>query len=210
MNCTNDGTFVYCKIGEKLIIGTDTYRVFENGLAPNADFKGIIKIPNFFNDEPIVKIGQYAFTNNLKIEHIIIGENIKEIGRYALGDLPNCKSIYIPASVEILRYHSFSFYNNGNHSIGQGLTQITFAPKSKLKYIENTIVDQKHIQIFTPSILRPVCNGSIMLSTEKKEFFSPFSFKFCNIRSRALLQCTTQRRSNANKVFVIVLIIYSK
>ena len=205
MNCSNDDTFVYCKINGSIFVGTDEYRKFQNGLVAGAEFKGIIKIPDFYQGEPIVAVGQYAFTGNLKIENIIIGENVKEIKEYAFGDLPNCKTVFIPASVEILGPNSLYFYNMSLDGAGQGLTQIFFAPNSRLKYVESTIGAQKRIQIFSPSIINPICNGVIMSGAKIKELFSPYSFKFCNIKSRACRKCTLQWRSNTNNLLFLVI-----
>ena len=205
--CTNDGRIVFCQFGDTYYVGTNQTAI-TNGAIEGQNIKGTITIPDFYDSKPVVAVGTYAFTACEYVEHVIIGSNVKTIYTYAFGDMPNIKTMYIPASLEFIDYASIWFYNQSTGGDGKGFTQVTFAPKSQLKFVNLSFGRQDRVQIFIPDVIRPVCAHTIMQLVNKKEVFSPFSFTFCGVKSKTYLTSKC-RRTSSFSLLQITLLIYN-
>ena len=204
--CTNDSRLIYCPYGDSYYVGTNETK------SPNAAFegrniKGTVEIPDYFDSKPITAVGQYAFTSCFGIERVIIGANVREIHVYAFGDLPNCKMIYISASVEFLGSASFWFWNGSSNSAAEGHTQVVFAPKSQIKYIAGSFGRQAKVQFFLPDIVRPLCGGILMRYVKIKEIISPFSFTLCGIKTKSHFSAKCKRFSPISSVSLMLLVL---
>ena len=182
----NDGRLKYTKIDQSSYrVGTnpedDNYD-YGNGAFEGKNIKGTITIPDTFNSLPVKEVSIYAFTQCVNIEHIIIGKNVEIIGKYAFGDLPNVKTIYISSSVKKINTCGFLFWDQ-NADLSSGNVQVYFEANSHLETIDNAFGWKEHVQIFSPSIVTPTCVGSMFNSAKKVIVYSPYKFSFCNIES---------------------------
>ncbi|MDE7440200.1 MAG: leucine-rich repeat domain-containing protein, partial [Clostridia bacterium] len=66
-----------------------------------------IKIPSTYQDIPVGKISYDAFTNNLKLKHVIIPDGVKSIGENTFEHCFNLISIAIPDSVKSIGERAF-------------------------------------------------------------------------------------------------------
>lgn len=182
----NDGRFIYTKREDNTFrVGTnppDDVYSYGNGAVEGKNIKGTVTIPDQFQGIPVKEVSIYAFTQCINIEHIIIGKNVEIIGKYAFGDLPNVKTIYISSSVKIIKESGIIFWDSEN-DLSLGKVQIYIEANSKLETIENALGWKEEVHIFSPSIVTPQCSGYMFNSAKKVILFSPYEFRFCNIKS---------------------------
>ena len=146
----NDSCCKYFIIDSVLFVGDNT-TTRRNAVVNPSAVPSTIVIPDYFDSFPVKCIGQYAFTNLVGVTNIVLGKNVVSIYKYALGDLPNLRTINIPSSVQFLGPSSISFYNNSNNSAGRSLTQVLFEPKSSLEVISQSVfLNSINVQIFIP------------------------------------------------------------
>ena len=88
----------------------------------------------------VIKIGDYTFKNNSKVETVRLSENITEIGEYAFYNCTNLININID---KITSFGSYSFYNCTNAKIEQ-LSSHTYMV-GKYAFFNNKHI--KHINI---------------------------------------------------------------
>ncbi len=58
-----------------------------------------VEVPNELNGFPVLKIGNYAFFENLIVEHIILPNNVLEIGDNAFSGASNLMTIRLPMTI---------------------------------------------------------------------------------------------------------------
>lgn len=91
-----------------------TYSVLDDGgikllsyTSSDANEK-IISIPAEINGAPIEVLADGIFKSNLKLEKVIIPENVREIGAYAFSGCSSLNSIDLPQSLEVIGDDAFS------------------------------------------------------------------------------------------------------
>lgn len=204
-DCSTEGSLVICKFSSVVYVGNDAHEPM-NAIAKGSSINGTLTIPDFFNDEPISVVGQYAFARCASITHIIIGSNIKEIHTYAFGDMHNVKTVFIPASVERIDKDGIMFYNLSSDSFGTSTVQVLFAPNSRLKSFSDNFGHTYKTQVYLPNIIKPVCNGTVMRFNKVKEVISPYSFTFCGVKSKTVCSKAYKRKTNYCALSFVTLI----
>lgn len=164
-----------------------TYNVWENGEAEVYDVdKSLtdVVVPSTFEHEgktyEVKKVGRMAFSNNSKIESVVLPEGMVEIGYRAFGRMSSLKKVTIPNSVTKVGDACFE----GCASLtqvewGTGLREVSsrmFADCSGLKAIE------------LPEGIEKINGGSFSNCTSLKKIVFPKSVK--SFRYGALMNCT--------------------
>ena len=134
----DDGCNKYFKYDDELCVGNDT-DCQGNALVDINSVPSAIIIPDYFNGKPVVKIGKFAYTQHIEITYVSLGNNVRIIGYYAFGDLPNIRTINIPSSVEYIYGAGISFWNKTSSSKAVSLTQVLFSPNSNIKVIDSSV-----------------------------------------------------------------------
>lgn len=191
--CKCDEVIKYCVYDNEYYVGNNS-TVSANAPILGQSFEGTLVIPDFFESKPVVALGRYAFTGCRKLTKAIIGNNVREIHCYALGDLPNLETIFIPSSTEFIAANGIVYYNYSGISMSKGIKQVFFGPNSRLKILKRIFRDSEHVQIFTPNIINAKCFDGTFGNTKRVSIISSYSFSFCGVKSRVL--CTNKHRTN--------------
>ena len=184
----SDGVFNFMLINSnEYLLGTNETQYERgrgNAFLNDVEVPETLIIPDYFNDKKVTEIGQYAFTKCYNIIKLIIGNNIKIIHTKAFADLNNVKTIIIPSSLEILLYGSIYFWNSSSQPVSNGKVQVIFQENSKLNFIDHNFAQKDTLEIISPSILSPKCNGTLGSSVNHFHLYSFYSFKLCNLHFR--------------------------
>ncbi|MBR2302607.1 MAG: leucine-rich repeat domain-containing protein [Clostridia bacterium] len=87
-----------------------------------------IKLPDFINGYPVVKIDEAAFYHFYYLEKITFPSKLEEIGKNAFWYCGNIKEVEIPASVKVVGYYAFPYCSK--------LASVTFVDNSQLEKID--------------------------------------------------------------------------
>ncbi len=98
-----------------------------------------LTVPNTIDDEPVLQVGEGAFTNCSSLEEIILPANLIEIEDYAFFFCTSLRGIYIPESVVRIGRSAFEGCTALEaiciHSSVQSIDEDAFSGCDKLHYI---------------------------------------------------------------------------
>ena len=199
-NCSTYKELYICKIDNELYVG-DNSNTRGNGAVAKTSFSGTLTIPDTYCNEPVTTIGQYAFCSCKGIDNVIIGSNIKRILSYDLGDLPNIKTIYVPRSLEFISNAGIAFWPGSEFT-----KKIVFEKGSNIKTLsEWSFGYTKRIRVYIRDIVHPTCGSNVFGKAIKIEILSPYSYNFCNFRTKVYL---TQQLNNKSWKMLVAIFIW--
>lgn len=121
-------------IGVSFCLSNDVYAendFYENGYTYTVDDKneativkadttlsGEVIIPDTLGGYPVVKIGSYSFENCRKITHIIISDNVRSIGSFAL-EQTNISTVTLGKKVETIGYDALKSSGLQNYIVDE-------------------------------------------------------------------------------------------
>ena len=204
----SDGRLIYTKLENGLMVGKNL-TVYATGAVEGTKISGTLVIPDSYQSWPVIEIGQYAFTNCTLLRHIVLGNNVKVVHKYALGDLPFIETITIPSSLEVIYHRGFYFFcaRKIDHGERTGHTRIYFQENSQLKFLDEAFSYQKYVSVYTPSIITPICKTNPFTDVIRTYLYSPHSFNFCNTRFSNSATCINKLfSSKILNLFIFLLV----
>lgn len=157
------GSHAFCRSGlEKIDVPEGVTEIGESAFngAPLTE----VRIGNYVSDVPQTRIGKYAFSSLSKLEKLLIGGNVVEIGvsafSSAASDVETPISVEIPSSVKVVDSWAFGSSNVDRLRIGANVEKIgsgAFNCKEEWIYDDNwnkigakCVLKEIHVEAMTP------------------------------------------------------------
>ncbi len=156
----------------------------------------LIEIPSFIEKDgksyKVVKIGEYAFAKEKKIQKVVLPDTVESIGDYAFSE-SSLTEIVIPASVKLIRRYAFDdCFQLTKVTLSDGLEtldMLAFSGSSSLKSIS------------IPEGVKVIQKETFNKCTSLEEVHLPSTVR--RIEKNAFIQCNNLSKINLDKVSYI-------
>ena len=99
----------------------------------------------------IKKIGYSAFSEISEIEHVVVGDQVTELGGYAFYNCPNLKSVVLSGNLERIGSRKYNGYNPFLRSTA--LEAIYFRSYVPPTYLDSQMSDFTNLKVYVPDVV---------------------------------------------------------
>ena len=175
---------------EGFVIVGDNSTIYSNGIK-DANYSGIVVIPQMYNGLPVLEIGCFAFSKCSFITHVLIEADLRAINAQAFSAMPSLQSINIPKTVTFMGECAITSFNIFNQSVdasvpnSMGTLIISLESGSQLNYIGKTPFGRKQNIILTTEddLSHISCFDHWFYSADRFLIYSTKDFTSCGVKS---------------------------